>query len=39
MAYISYDYLWENDFDGIVSRTDTLQDLNISELKLEVQDT
>ena len=39
MAYISYNKLWENEFDGIVSRKDKLQDLNISQLKLEVHDT
>ena len=39
MAYISYNKLWENEFDGIVSRRDKLQDLNINQLKLEVYDT
>ena len=39
MAYISYNELWESEFDGIVSRTDKLQDLNINHLKLEVHDT
>ena len=39
MAYISYNKLWENDFDGIVSKRDILQDLNIINLKLEVHDT
>ena len=39
MAYISYNKLWENEFDGIVSRRDKLQDLNINNLKLEVHDT
>ena len=39
MAYISYNKLWESEFDGIVSKRDKLQDLNISQLKLEVQDT
>ena len=38
MAYISYK-LWETDFDGIVSKRDKLQDLNINQLKLEVHDT
>ena len=38
MAYISYNKLWESEFDGIVSKRDKLQDLNISKLKLEVHD-
>ena len=39
MAYISYNKLWESEFDGIVSKRDKLQDLNINQLKLEVYDT
>ena len=39
MAYISYNKFWESEFDGIVSKRDKLQDLNISQLKLEVHDT
>ena len=39
MAYISYNKLWESEFDGIVSKRDKLQDSNISQLKLEVRDT
>ena len=39
MVYISYNKLWESEFDGIVSRRDKLQDLNINNLKLEVHDT
>ena len=39
MAYISYNRLWESEFDGIVSKRDKLQDSNISQLKLEVHDT
>ena len=39
MAYISYNKLWESEFDGIVSKRDKLQDANISQLKLEVHDT
>ena len=39
MAYISYNKLWESEFDGIVSKGDKLQDLNINQLKLEVHDT
>ena len=39
MAYISYNKFWESDFDGIVSKRDKLQGLNINNLKLEVHDT
>ena len=39
MAYISYNKLWESEFDDIVSRRDKIQDLNINQLKLEVHDT
>ena len=39
MAYISFNKLWESEFDGIVSKRDKLQDANISQLKLEVYDT
>ena len=39
MAYISYNKLWESEFDGIVSKRDKLQDSNISKLKLEIHDT
>ena len=39
MAYISYNKLWESEFDGIVSKRDKLQDSNISQLKLEMYDT
>ena len=39
MAYISYNKLWESEFDGIVSKRDKLQDANISQLKLEAHDT
>ena len=39
MAYISYNKFWESVFDGIVSKRDKLQDLNINNLKLEVHDT
>ena len=31
--------MWESEFDGIVSKGDKLQDLNINQLKLEVHDT
>ena len=36
MAYISYNKLWENEFDSIVSKRDKLQELNINHLKLEL---
>ena len=36
MAYISYNKLWESGFDGIVSKRDKIQDLNINQLKLQV---
>ena len=39
MAYISYNKLWESEFDNIVSKRDKLQDSNISQLKLELHDT
>ena len=39
MDYISYNKLWESEFDGIVSKRDKLQDLNINQLKLEVDDS
>ena len=39
MAYISYNKLWESEFDNIGSKRDKLQDLNINNLKLEVHDT
>ena len=39
MAYISYNKLWDSEFDGIVSQRDKLQDININHLKLEVHDT
>ena len=39
MACISYNKLWESEFDGIVSKRDNLQDANINNLKLEVHDT
>ena len=31
--------MWEPEVDGIVSKRDKLQDLNINQLKLEVHDT
>ena len=39
MAYISYNKLWESEFDNIVSKKDKRQDLNNNQLKLEVQES
>ena len=39
MASISYNKLWESEFDGVVSKRDKLHDLNINQLKLKVHDT
>ena len=39
MAHISYNKLWESEFDGIVSKRDKLQDLKINQLQLELHDT
>ena len=39
MAYVSNNKLWETGFDGIVSKRDKLQDMNINQLKLKVLDT
>ena len=38
MVFISYNKLWESEFDGIDSKRDKLQDLNINQLKLEIHD-
>ena len=38
MAFISYNKLWESEFDGIVSKRDKLQELNSNRLKIEVHD-
>ena len=39
MAYISYNKLWESEFDNIVSKKGTVEDININQLKLEVHET
>ena len=39
MAFISYNKLWESEFDAIVSKRDKLQNANIIQLKLAVHDT
>ena len=39
MAHISYNNLWESEFDRIVSKKDKKQQMNIKQLKLEVHDS
>ena len=39
MAYISYNKVWESQFDGIGCKKINLQDANINQLKLAVHDT
>ena len=39
MAHISYNKLWESEFNKIVSKKDKVQDIKINQLKLEVHDT
>ena len=39
MPYLSFNKLGESEFDGIVSKSDKLQDLKSKQLKLEVNDT
>ena len=39
MACLSYNILWESQFDNSVSQNDELQDLKINQLKPEVHDT
>ena len=39
MAFISYNKLWESQFDKSVSKEDKTQDMIINQLKLEVHDT
>ena len=39
MAFISYNKLWESEFDNIVSKKIKVQDMNINQSKLEVHDT
>ena len=39
MAYISYNKLWESEFDNVVSERDKFQDLSIFQLKLELHDS
>ena len=38
MAFISYNKRWESEFDNIVSKKDKVQDLNITQMKLKVND-
>ena len=39
MAYISYNKLWESEFDNVVSKRDNVRDNNIDQPKLQVHDT
>ena len=39
MAYISYNKLWENEFDKIVSEKDKIQDMSTNQLKFEVHES
>ena len=39
MAYISYFKIWESEIDGIFSKRDKLQVLNINQIQLQVHDT
>ena len=39
MAYISYNNLWESEFDNIVSRKDKIRDMKISQLEVEVHES
>ena len=39
MAYISYNKLWEIEFDNIVPKNDKVQDLIFNQSKLEVHDS
>ena len=39
MACITYNKLWENEFDNIVSRKNKVQGLYNNQLKFEVYDT
>ena len=39
MAYISYNKVWEREFDNIVSKKGTVQDINLNQSKLKVNDT
>ena len=38
MAYISYNKLWESEFENMVFKKDKIQDVNNIQLKLEVID-
>ena len=39
MACISYNKLWESEFDNVFSKRDKLEDLYTCQLKLEIHDT
>ena len=35
MAYMSYNKAWDSEFDKIISKKEKVQDLNISQTKLQ----
>ena len=39
MAYISFNKLWESEFDNIVSKKNKVQDVNLNQYKLEVHNS
>ena len=39
MLYISFNKLWEGEFDNIVSKKDKVQDLKINHIKFEIHYT
>ena len=39
MASLSYDKVWESEFDGFVSKRDKKQDMKNNQLKLKLHDT
>ena len=39
MVYISWNKLWESEFDNIDSKRDKLQDMRNNQIKLEVDET
>ena len=39
MAYICYDKMWRSEFYNNVSAKDRVQDINLTQLKLKVNDT
>ena len=39
MAHIGYSKIWENEFHNNVSKKDKVQDINLNQLKLEVNES